>query len=202
MSTSKQEPISVNPERRHPVCEIVTIGSELLLGQIADTNTSYLAQELSREGVTISFRTAVGDYLTEINEVIRCAVERCDLVIATGGLGPTLDDLTREAVAQVAGILAAKRVPDLIPLCHPLLLTKIDVQFRIDQEASRIEITATVHSRGKTGVEMEALTAVSVAALTVYDMAKAVEKTMRIGDIRLVRKSGGKSGEIVLERGE
>jgi cyclic pyranopterin phosphate synthase len=106
------------------------------------------------------------------------------------------------AVAQVAGILAAKRVPDLIPLCHPLLLTKVDVQFRIDQEASRIEITATVHSRGKTGVEMEALTAVSVAALTVYDMTKAVERTMRIGDIRLVRKSGGKSGEIALERDE
>jgi cyclic pyranopterin phosphate synthase len=104
------------------------------------------------------------------------------------------------AVAQVAGILAAKRVPDLIPLCHPLLLTKIDVQFRIDQDPSRIEITATAHSRGKTGVEMEALTAVSVAALTVYDMAKAVERTMRIGNIRLVSKSGGKSGEIVLER--
>lgn len=105
------------------------------------------------------------------------------------------------AVAQVAGIMAAKRVPDLIPLCHPLLLTKIDVEFDIDREASRIEITATVRSRGKTGVEMEALTAVSVAALTIYDMAKAVERTMHIGEIRLVRKSGGKSGEIVLEEG-
>ena len=105
------------------------------------------------------------------------------------------------AVAQVAGIMAAKRVPDLIPLCHPLLLTKIDVEFDIDKEASRIEITATVRSRGKTGVEMEALTAVSVAALTIYDMAKAVERTMQIGEIRLVRKSGGKSGGIVLEEG-
>jgi cyclic pyranopterin phosphate synthase len=105
------------------------------------------------------------------------------------------------AVAQVAGIMAAKRVPDLIPLCHPLLLTKIDVEFDIDKEASRIEITAAVRSRGKTGVEMEALTAVSVAALTIYDMAKAVERTMHIGEIRLVRKSGGKSGEIVLEEG-
>lgn len=103
------------------------------------------------------------------------------------------------AVAQVAGIMAAKRVPDLIPLCHPLLLTKTDVEFDINEEASCVEITATVRSRGKTGVEMEALTAVSVAALTVYDMAKAVERTMRIEDIRLVRKSGGKSGEIVLE---
>ncbi len=103
------------------------------------------------------------------------------------------------AVAQVAGIMAAKRVPEWIPLCHPLLLTKVDVQFRIDEAGSRIEITAEVHSTGKTGVEMEALTAVSAAALTIYDMAKAVERTMRIGAIRLVRKSGGKSGEITLE---
>lgn len=103
------------------------------------------------------------------------------------------------AVAQVAGIMAAKRVPQLIPLCHPLLLSRVDVQFNIDEQTSRIEITAEVHSTGKTGVEMEALTAVSVAALTIYDMAKAVERTMRIGEIRLVRKSGGKSGEIVLE---
>jgi len=104
------------------------------------------------------------------------------------------------AAAQVAGIMAAKRTPDLIPLCHPILLTKADVEFRIDEETSRIEITATVHSRGKTGVEMEALTAVSVAALTIYDMAKAVEKTMRIGNIRLVYKSGGKSGEYANEQ--
>ena len=101
------------------------------------------------------------------------------------------------ATAQIAGIMAAKRTPELIPLCHPLLLTKVDVDFRIDEPRSRIEITATVRCRGKTGVEMEALTAVSVAALTIYDMAKAVEKTMRIGDIHLVRKSGGKSGEFV-----
>ncbi len=104
------------------------------------------------------------------------------------------------AVAQVAGIMAAKRVPDLIPLCHPLLLTKVDVEFDLDEEDSRVQITATVCSRGKTGVEMEALTAVAVAALTIYDMAKAVERTMRIEDIRLVRKTGGKGGDVVLER--
>ena len=80
-------------------------------------------------------------------------------------------------------------------MCHPLLLTKVDIEFTIDEKASRIEVTATVRSRGKTGVEMEALTAVSIAALTIYDMAKAVEKTMRIGNIRLVHKSGGESGE-------
>jgi cyclic pyranopterin phosphate synthase len=106
------------------------------------------------------------------------------------------------AVAQVAGTMAAKRTPDLIPLCHPLLLTQVDVEFDVDEEASRIEITATVRSRGQTGVEMEALTAVSVAALTIYDMAKAVERTMCIGNIRLVRKSGGKSGDWVLDIGD
>lgn len=103
------------------------------------------------------------------------------------------------AVARVAGILAAKRVPELIPLCHSILLTSVDVEFDVDAEGSRIEIAATARSRGQTGVEMEALTAVSVAALTVYDMAKAVERTMRIGEIRLVRKSGGRSGDIAVE---
>ncbi|MEE9618345.1 MAG: cyclic pyranopterin monophosphate synthase MoaC [Anaerolineae bacterium] len=133
----------------------------------------------------------------------RVAVARGDVtmrpetlrLIAEGGV-PKGDVL---AVAQVAGIMAAKRTPDLIPLCHPLLLTKVDVEFYINEEVSRIEITATARCRGKTGVEMEALTAVSVAALTIYDMAKAVEKTMRIGNIRLVRKSGGKSGDWILE---
>jgi cyclic pyranopterin phosphate synthase len=119
-------------------------------------------------------------------------------LIAEGGI-PKGDVL---AVAQVAGIMGAKRTADLIPLCHPLLLTKIDVAFRINEKTSTIEITATVRNRGKTGVEMEALTAVSVAALTVYDMAKAVEKTMTIDNIRLVYKSGGKSGEWRLEDGE
>ena len=98
--------------------------------------------------------------------------------------------------AQLAGVMAAKRTHDLIPLCHPLMLTGIDVSLEPDQKRSAIDITATVRTTGKTGVEMEALTAVSVAALTVYDMAKAVQKDMRIGDIRLVRKRGGKSGDI------
>jgi cyclic pyranopterin monophosphate synthase len=101
--------------------------------------------------------------------------------------------------AQLAGIMAAKQTPNLIPLCHPLLLTQIEVAFEIDADRCAIEITATVRTRGKTGVEMEALTAVSVAALTLYDMAKAVEKGMHIQNIRLIRKSGGKSGDLVLE---
>jgi cyclic pyranopterin phosphate synthase len=116
-------------------------------------------------------------------------------LIAEGGT-PKGDVLT---TAQIAGIMAAKRTPDLIPLCHPLQLTKVDVDFEIDEADARIEITATVRCRGKTGVEMEALTAVSVAALTIYDMAKAVEKTMRISNIRLLRKSGGKSGDFANE---
>ena len=116
-------------------------------------------------------------------------------LIAEGGL-PKGDVLT---TAQLAGIMAAKQTANLIPLCHPLMLTKVDLAFRIDEAASRVEITASVRTRGKTGVEMEALTAVSVAALTIYDMAKAVEKTMRIDNIRLVRKQGGQSGDVVLE---
>jgi cyclic pyranopterin phosphate synthase len=99
------------------------------------------------------------------------------------------------AVAQIAGIMAAKRAHELIPMCHPLLLTGIDVTLTPDEKASRVEIEATVRTTGKTGVEMEALTAVSVAALTVYDMCKAADRGMRIENVRLVRKSGGKSGE-------
>ena len=97
--------------------------------------------------------------------------------------------------ARIAGIMAAKRTPDLIPLCHPLPLTKISIEFEIDEEETRVIIVATVRCNGRTGVEMEALTAVSVAALTIYDMAKALEKTMTIGDIRLLQKKGGKSGD-------
>ena len=99
------------------------------------------------------------------------------------------------AAARIAGIMAAKRTPDLIPLCHTLLLTKVAIDFTIDETASRVIITSTVRCTGQTGVEMEALTAVSVAALTIYDMAKAVEKGMTIGNIRLLEKQGGKSGD-------
>jgi cyclic pyranopterin phosphate synthase len=97
--------------------------------------------------------------------------------------------------AQVAGTLAAKKTPELIPMCHPLLLTGIDVDLTPDESANAIEITATVRTTGKTGVEMEALTAVSVAALTVYDMCKAVDRGMRVDSVRLVSKTGGKSGD-------
>lgn len=100
-------------------------------------------------------------------------------------------------VAQIAGIQAAKKTSELIPLCHPLMINQVDVQVVIDDKLPGVQIKATVRTSGKTGVEMEALTAVSVAALTVYDMVKAVEKTARIENIRLVEKHGGQSGDVV-----
>jgi len=116
-------------------------------------------------------------------------------LIQSGGV-PKGDVL---AVAQVAGVMAAKRTHELIPMCHSLLLSAIDVRLEPDEKESAVQITATVRTTGKTGVEMEALTAVSVAALTIYDMCKAVDRGMRIEGVRLVRKSGGKSGEVVLD---
>ena len=118
------------------------------------------------------------------------------LALIRGGLMKKGDVLT---VAQVAGIQAAKRTSELIPLCHPLPITKVDISFLLDDTLPGVIITATTKVSGKTGVEMEALTAVSVAALTIYDMAKAVEKTMHIENIRLVEKHGGVSGDIVNE---
>ena len=98
------------------------------------------------------------------------------------------------SVARLAGIMGAKRTPDLIPLCHPLQLSSVTVDLRLEPARNAVEITAQCKLKGRTGVEMEALTAVSVAALTVYDMCKAVDRAMRLEEIRLVHKSGGKSG--------
>ncbi len=102
-------------------------------------------------------------------------------------------------VARIAGILAAKKTGELIPLCHPLNITSVDVEFEPLREVPCIDITATARVSSQTGVEMEALTAVSVAALTIYDMCKAVDKAMTLTDIRLVKKTGGKSGVFVRE---
>lgn len=113
--------------------------------------------------------------------------------IRTGGT-PKGDVL---AVAQVAGIMAAKRTWELLPMCHPLQLTGVDVRFELTEDT--VEIRAEVRCKGETGVEMEALTAVSAAALTVYDMCKALQKDMEITDIRLLSKSGGKSGDFIRE---
>ncbi len=103
------------------------------------------------------------------------------------------------ATARLAGIMGAKRTPDLIPLCHPLPLDQVTVELEPDESRVGIHVTATARTSARTGVEMEALTAVSVAALTLYDMCKSVDRGMRIEDVRLVRKLGGKSGDLVLE---
>ena len=125
---------------------------------------------------------------------VRMKKETLDLIRA--GQMKKGDVLT---VAQIAGISGSKRTSELIPLCHPLPLTKVDVELALDDSIPGVAITATAKTIGKTGVEMEALTAVSIAALTVYDMAKAAEKTMQIQNIRLIEKHGGQSGDVVNE---
>ena len=118
------------------------------------------------------------------------------LALIVGGTAKKGDVL---ATARIAGIMAAKKTHELIPLCHPLLISKVSVDFVADEKTSSIEVSATVRVEGKTGVEMEALTACSVAALTLYDMCKAVDRAMKITDLRLTEKSGGKSGTFTAE---
>ena len=133
----------------------------------------------------------------------RQAVAKCRVRMQAS----TLDRLKRGemekgdvlAVARLAGIMAAKQTPHIIPLCHPVLIGDIKVEFSLDEPNCAVEITTIVKSIGKTGVEMEALTAIAVAALTIYDMCKAVDRGIQIESIRLIRKSGGKSGAINLE---
>jgi cyclic pyranopterin monophosphate synthase len=137
--------------------------------------------------------------VTAKNETVRVAVARGSVVMKPD----TLKLLQRGEIAkgnvlttaQIAGVMAAKKTHELIPMCHPLLLTGIDVQLEPEPDGSGIGITATVRTTGKTGVEMEALTAVTVAGLTVYDMCKAVDRSMRLEGVRLVEKTGGKSGD-------
>ena len=132
----------------------------------------------------VSGRTAVAASRVLVNE-------NTFRLIQTGGVKKG-DVLT---VAQVAGVMGAKRTPDLIPMCHPILIDGIDLELHLDEERLSVEIQATVRCDGRTGVEMEALTAVSTAALTVYDMCKAVQRDMEITDIRLLSKSGGVHGD-------
>ena len=132
---------------------------------------------------------ALTDRIAVAENHIRMARETFDMI--TEGRAKKGDVL---GVARLAGIMAAKRTPDLIPLCHPLPITKVSVDLVPDADLPGIRITATVRTTGQTGVEMEALTAASVAALTVYDMTKAVDKAMEIGGLRVLLKDGGKSG--------
>jgi cyclic pyranopterin phosphate synthase len=134
------------------------------------------------------------------DETLRMAIAKGEIVMKPETLALIQAGAIKKgdalSIAQVAGIMAAKKTAELIPLCHPIALTQVNVDLVIDEGLPGVRITATAKTVGKTGVEMEALTAVSVAALTVYDMAKAVEKTMKIQNIRLVEKQGGKSGEL------
>ena len=141
--------------------------------------------------------------VTEKPDTQREAVAKCQVRMKAS----TLKRLKKEnmpkgdvlAVAQLAGIMAAKQTSHIIPLCHPVLIGDVEVEFSLDEEKGTIEITTAVKSIGKTGVEMETLTATAITALTIYDMCKAVDPAMRIESIRLIRKSGGKSGVINLE---
>ena len=129
----------------------------------------------------------------------RTATARCTVLMQPGTIALIRDGAVKKgdvlSVARLAGIMGAKRTPDLIPLCHPLNLTSIDVNLRVDAARNAVDIDATVKVDGRTGVEMEALTAATIAALTVYDMVKAVDRGITIGDVRLVHKAGGKSGD-------
>ncbi len=132
-------------------------------------------------------------------ETERKAVAKGEVHLSQGTVDMITGHLAKKGdvftVAQLAGIMGAKKTAEIIPLCHPILITHVDVNLEIAQDFIGVEISSTVSTTGKTGVEMEALTAVTTAALTVYDMVKAIEKTGKIHNIRLVEKHGGKSGD-------
>ncbi len=136
--------------------------------------------------------------VTRKNETVRIAVARGEIKMRPETMQAIKDGLIAKgdvlAVAQVAGIMAVKRTGTLIPMCHPLFITGADISFQLHEPGATVEIQATVKTTGKTGVEMEALTAVAVAGLTIYDMCKAIDKDMVIDNIRLIDKTGGKSG--------
>ena len=153
---------------------------------------THLAEDGSARMVDVGWKPVTDRMATATGEV---AMQPATLALIRDGLMKKGDVLT---IAQLAGIMGAKRTAELIPLCHPLPLNKVDVSLVLDEPGSRVRITATATTSGQTGVEMEALTAVSVAALTVYDMCKAVDRGVRIDGIRLLRKTGGQSGDVDL----
>ena len=146
-----------------------------------DADGNAIMVDITEKGITERTATAKGSVLMQPETMA---------MIINGGVkkGDVL------SVAQLAGIMGAKKTPDIIPLCHPIKLTSVTVDFVCDPKRNAVDISATCKLCGQTGVEMEALTAVSIAALTVYDMCKAVDRGMRLTDIRLVQKAGGKSG--------
>ncbi|MCX7677744.1 MAG: cyclic pyranopterin monophosphate synthase MoaC [Spirochaetes bacterium] len=142
--------------------------------------------DVSQKPVTLRTAKAIG-YVSMKEETIRLIRER---LIPKGNVFE---------VARIAGIMGAKKAHELIPMCHPLQLHFVDVRFEIDDEHRRVMISSEVRLEGKTGAEMEALVAVTIAALTVYDMCKAVDKTMAISDVRVISKTGGKSGDFAIQ---
>jgi len=177
----------------------------------------YIMSKLSKITARSCYNSGIMDKLTHLDESGRArmvdvsqkpdseriAIAKGEIIMNPNTLKLINSGLLKKgdalAVAQTAGVMAAKKTADLIPLCHPLLLTHIQVDLIPDEDISGIKISAEVRTTGKTGVEMEALSAVAVAALTVYDMAKAVDKTMSITNIRLAEKRGGQSGDIKIE---
>ncbi len=141
--------------------------------------------------------------VTEKENTVRVAIAEGDVYMKAETFNMMMDRKISKGdvlgVAQTAGIMGAKKTSELIPMCHPLNISSVEISFAPDEKAAKVGITACVKLSGKTGVEMEALTAVSVAALTIYDMCKAVDKGMKISNIRLIEKSGGKSGTYIRE---
>jgi cyclic pyranopterin monophosphate synthase len=147
-----------------------------------DADGKAVMVDVSDKDVTERVATAKGSVIVQpetLQKILDGAMKKGDVI----------------SVARLAGIMGAKKTPELIPLCHPLALNAIDVALTCDAKRNAVDITATCRVTGRTGVEMEALTAVAIAGLTIYDMCKAVDRSMRIGDIRLTAKSGGRSGD-------
>ena len=153
---------------------------------------THLAEDGSARMVDVGWKPVTDRMAQACGYVV---MEPATLALIRDGLMKKGDVLT---IAQLAGIMGAKKTSELIPLCHPLPLNKVDVQLDLEEDESRVRIITTATTSGKTGVEMEALTAVSVAALTVYDMCKAVDRAVRIDGVRLLRKTGGQSGDVDL----
>ena len=156
---------------------------------------------MSRKKVLTHFDARGNAHMVDVGAkdvTARVAVARASVLMQSATLKLIRDRKAAKgdvlSVAQLAGIMAAKKTPDLIPLCHPLALNSVDVKLTLDAKRNAVDVEATCKLKGRTGVEMEALTAAAVAALTVYDMCKAVDRGMTITDVRLLHKSGGKSG--------
>lgn len=152
-----------------------------------DCNGNAVMVDVSEKNITS--RTAIASGKIFVNENVMEAV-----------LNQTVKKGDVLGVARVAGIMGVKRTSDLIPMCHPLMISKCSVDFKINEKENYIEAICTVKVDGKTGVEMEALTGVNVTLLTIYDMCKAIDKTMEISEVHLTRKTGGKSGEFINEK--